>query len=119
MSSTIQLNIPDLGDATSAEVIEILVKPGDAVTVDQPLIVLEGEKASMEIPAEQAGEVVSVMVNLGDQVSSGTAFVELTSAQDVATDVASPDTDAVSSDSVQTERVALQIQILAMPVMFQ
>ena len=74
---TVRLTIPDLGDFNDVEVIEVLVAPGDTVAVEDPLITLETDKASMDVPAEQAGEVVSVDVSVGDQVSQGDAVVTI------------------------------------------
>ena len=69
--------VPDLGDFDAVEVIEVLVAPGDAVAAEQGLITLESEKATMEVPSAQAGTVVSVAVNVGDQVSSGSEVAVL------------------------------------------
>lgn len=77
---TVQLTVPDLGDFEDVEVIEILVAPGDAVSVEDPLITLETDKASMDIPASQAGTIVSVDVKVGDKVSTGSVVVTLESA---------------------------------------
>ena len=80
----VQLKVPDLGDFSDVEVIEILVSPGDAVAVEDPLITLETDKASMDVPADQPGTIVSVDVNVGDRVSQGDAVVTIEpSAEDV------------------------------------
>ncbi len=71
------LKIPDLGGASQVEVIEILVSLGDAVNAEQALIVLETDKATMEIPAEAAGVIKNLSVKVGDKVSSGDVFGEL------------------------------------------
>ena len=55
------INIPDLGDADNLEVIEICVNEGDKVNIDDPLIVLESEKAAMEIPASSKGKITSII----------------------------------------------------------
>ncbi len=68
---TVKLTIPDLGDFDEVEVIEVLVAPGDNVAVEDPLVTLETDKASMDIPAEQAGRIVSVELEVGDKVSTG------------------------------------------------
>ncbi len=73
----VQLKVPDLGDFADVEVIEILVAPGDAVGVEDPLITLETDKASMDVPAEQAGTIVSVDVSVGDRVSQGDVVVTI------------------------------------------
>ena len=74
---TVQLKIPDLGDFEAVEVIEVLVSPGDVVAVEDSLITLETDKASMDIPAEQAGKVVSIDVGVGDRVSTGDGFATI------------------------------------------
>ena len=66
-----KVTVPDIGGAEGAEVIEVLVAVGDVVTVDQGLIVLESDKASMEIPSTVAGEVVEVLVTEGQQLAEG------------------------------------------------
>ncbi len=77
MSETISLKIPDLGGARDVDVIEILARPGDRVEKDQPLITLEGDKATMDVPAEQAGTLKSLQVNVGDKVNEGDPLAEL------------------------------------------
>ncbi|NND48190.1 MAG: dihydrolipoyl dehydrogenase [Woeseiaceae bacterium] len=80
MSRPVQLTVPDLGDFEDVEVIEILVAPGDAVSVEDPLVTLETDKASMDIPASQAGTIVSVDVKVGDRVSKGSTVVTIEAA---------------------------------------
>ena len=65
------INVPDLGDSSEVEVIELLVAVGDLVEENDSLIVLESDKAAMEIPAPVGGKVNKIAVNLGDQVSTG------------------------------------------------
>jgi pyruvate dehydrogenase E2 component (dihydrolipoamide acetyltransferase) len=67
-----QVAVPDIGDFTDVPVIEILVAEGDTVEVDAPLVTLESDKATMEIPAPVAGVVDKLLVKLGDKVSEGT-----------------------------------------------
>jgi len=69
------LTVPDIGGAEDAEVIEISVAVGDVIEVEQGLIVLESDKASMEIPAEKAGTVLEVLVKEGDTLAEGAALV--------------------------------------------
>jgi pyruvate dehydrogenase E2 component (dihydrolipoamide acetyltransferase) len=73
----VQVVVPDIGDFTDVAVIEIFVKPGDAVKVEQSLITVESDKASMEIPCSHAGTVSQVLVKLGDKVNKGTPIVLL------------------------------------------
>ena len=65
------VHVPDIGDFKGVDVIEVLVSPGDVVAVEEPLIVLESDKASMEIPSPAAGVVKEVKLKVGDQVSKG------------------------------------------------
>ena len=69
-----QVTVPDIGDFKDVEVIEVLVKPGDTINVDSPLITLETEKATMDVPATAAGKVKSVAVKKGDRVSKGSVI---------------------------------------------
>ncbi|WP_035881920.1 dihydrolipoyl dehydrogenase [Cupriavidus metallidurans] len=70
--SVIEVKVPDIGDFDAVEVIEVLVKAGDTVEEEQSLIVLESDKASMEVPSSAAGKVVDVEVKVGDKVAKGT-----------------------------------------------
>ncbi len=69
--------VPDIGGAENVEVIEIAVAPGDIVAVEDTLITLESDKASMDIPSPAAGKVISVLVSVGDNLSEGSAILEL------------------------------------------
>ncbi|MBU3724335.1 MAG: dihydrolipoyl dehydrogenase [Burkholderiaceae bacterium] len=69
--ATIELKVPDIGDFKDVEIIEVLVKPGDEIAVEQSLITVESDKASMEIPSSAAGKIVEMKVKLGDKVSEG------------------------------------------------
>ncbi len=74
-ATPIDVAVPDLGDFSDVEVIEILVQPGDTVEVEDPLVTLETDKASMDVPAPQAGEVVAVNVAVGDTVNAGDVVI--------------------------------------------
>lgn len=67
--------VPDLGGAKQVQVIEILVKPGDIVALEDPLMTMESDKASMDIPAPFAGKVLELKVRVGDKVSEGTEIL--------------------------------------------
>ena len=71
------VNVPDLGEFSDVEVIEILVKPGDVVAADDSLITLETDKATMEVPSPAAGTVREVKVSAGSKVSTGDLIVVL------------------------------------------
>ena len=66
-----EIKVPDIGDFSDVDVIEVLVAPGDTLAVDDPMITLESDKASMEVPSLMAGVVKEVKINVGDQVSEG------------------------------------------------
>ncbi len=72
-----QVVVPDIGDFKEVEVIEILVKPGDAVTKEQSLVTLESDKATMEIPSPSGGVVKELKIKVGDKVSKGSLILEL------------------------------------------
>ncbi len=75
-----EIVVPDIGDFDAVEVIEVLVQPGDQVAVEDSLITLESDKASMEIPSPEAGTVQEVLVKVGDRVSQGDPIVKLDTA---------------------------------------
>ena len=74
MSQTIEVKVPDIGDFSLIPVIELCVKVGDTVEVDAPLVTLESDKATMDVPSSQAGVVKELRVGLGDLVSEGTVI---------------------------------------------
>ena len=74
------IHVPDLGGADSVEVIELSVSPGESVEPEQSLVVLESDKATMDIPCPKAGIVKNLLVNVGDKVSEGSAIVEIETA---------------------------------------
>ncbi|CAN5828034.1 dihydrolipoyllysine-residue acetyltransferase [soil metagenome] len=73
--STIEVKVPDIGDFKEVEVIELMVKVGDTIKVDQSLITVESDKASMEIPSSHAGVVTEIKVKVGDKVAEGSLLV--------------------------------------------
>jgi dihydrolipoamide dehydrogenase len=75
--SLIEVKVPDIGDFKDVEIIELLVKPGDTVKIDQSLITVESDKASMEIPSSHAGVVKELKIKLGDKVSQGSSLLML------------------------------------------
>ncbi|CAJ2914929.1 dihydrolipoyllysine-residue acetyltransferase [Burkholderia pseudomallei] len=81
MSQAIEVKVPDIGDYKDVPVIEVLVKPGDAVEPEQSLVTLESDKATMDVPSPSAGTVKEVKVKVGDAVSQGSLIVLLDGAQ--------------------------------------
>ena len=74
--------VPDIGDFKDVEVIEILVKPGDKIEKNDPLITIESDKSSVEIPSPFGGQIKDLKVKIGDKVSEGTPLVTLESEDD-------------------------------------
>lgn len=96
-----KITVPDLGDAADVEIIELLVGVGDTVAENDSLMVLESDKAAMEIPAPMAGVVKSIAVNLGDQVNTGSEILSLevegdAPAEDVEPEASEPEQPAES-----------------------
>jgi dihydrolipoamide dehydrogenase len=96
--SILEVAVPDIGDFTDVPVIEIHVAPGDAVAVEDPLVTLESDKATMDIPAPRAGIVKQLRVKLGDRVSEGSVLLTIDSV-DSATPDAPPAPDGAASVS--------------------
>jgi pyruvate dehydrogenase E2 component (dihydrolipoyllysine-residue acetyltransferase) len=77
MATTTQVKVPDIGDFTDIPIIEVHVSSGDPVNEDDPVVTLESDKATMDIPAPAAGSVTEVLVKVGDLVSEGTPILVL------------------------------------------
>jgi dihydrolipoamide dehydrogenase len=77
MGTLVEVKVPDIGDFKDVEVIEVLVKPGEAIAKEQSLITVESDKAAMEIPSSHAGVVKDMRVKLGERVSEGTVVLTL------------------------------------------
>lgn len=77
MAAVREVVLPDIGDFKDVEVIEVLVKPGDEVETETPLITLESDKATMEVPSPYAGTVQSIQVEVGDRISEGATILAL------------------------------------------
>src|SRR6185312_3260790 len=77
MAAATDVKVPDIGDFRDVPVIEVLVKPGDKVKAEDPLVTLESDKATMDVPAPTAGTVKEVTVKVGDKVSEGSLILRL------------------------------------------
>ncbi len=107
MSTTIEVKVPDIGDFDDVEIIEILVAPGDVVNVEDSLITVESDKASMEIPSTESGTVKSIAVQLGDRVSEGSVILELDADESAASPAAGePEVEEVTTEPAKEESVA-------------
>ena len=80
--STVEIKVPDIGDFKDVPIIEVFVKPGDAVKAEDPLIALESDKATMDVPSPAAGTVKDLKVKVGDRVSQGKVILVLDAAGD-------------------------------------
>ncbi|MBD1576561.1 pyruvate dehydrogenase complex dihydrolipoyllysine-residue acetyltransferase [Vibrio sp. S11_S32] len=107
---TIEINVPDIG-TDEVEVTEILVSVGDKVEEEQSLITVEGDKASMEVPAPQAGIVKEIKINVGDSVSTG-SFIMTFEAQGAA---ASPVAEAPKAEAAPTPAAASELKEVHVP----
>jgi pyruvate dehydrogenase E2 component (dihydrolipoamide acetyltransferase) len=106
MSATaevISVEVPDIGDFDDVPVIEILVSPGDTVALDDPLLTLESDKATMDVPAPFSGVVQEVRVKVGDRVSQGALLLTMSPAAGTAS---SAKASAIASDGAPTEAAA-------------
>src|SRR6266699_3147355 len=75
--NTIEVKVPDIGDFKDVPVIEVFVKPGDAVKAEDSLVTLESDKATMDVPSPAAGTVKDLKVKVGDNVSEGSVILTL------------------------------------------
>jgi dihydrolipoamide dehydrogenase len=97
--SDVQVAVPDLGNFDEVAVVDVLVKAGDTVEVDTPLVTLETEKATMDVPSTAAGTIASVQVKAGDKVRKGSVIVHVTGAAAAAAPVAPKAAPAAPSAS--------------------
>ncbi|MFN3919237.1 MAG: 2-oxo acid dehydrogenase subunit E2 [Methylohalobius sp.] len=98
-----EIYVPPLGGVDAVDVIEVLVKPGDRVEQETPLITLESNKASMDMPSPEAGEVKEVLVKVGDKVKEGTVVVRLEVPESVAeTPPAQPEAEVQAPKTLPT-----------------
>ncbi len=100
--ATQQINIPDIGDFDSVEVIEVLVSVGDMVAIDDSLLTLESDKATMEIPSPVAGKVTNISVAVGDDVKEGDYVFDI----EVSGDAAAPVVEKPAPAAVQAQAAA-------------
>jgi dihydrolipoamide dehydrogenase len=99
MAAQIEVKVPDIGDFKDVAVIEILVKVGETIAVDTSLIMVESDKASMEIPSTHAGVVKALNVAVGDKVSEGSAILVVEMAEVAATSAPAPASPAAAPKS--------------------
>ena len=71
------ISVPDIGDFKDVEVIEVLVKPGDQINKNDPIVTIESDKSSLEIPSPSSGKIKDLKVKIGDKVSEGSVLVTI------------------------------------------
>jgi dihydrolipoamide dehydrogenase len=106
MAQQVDVKVPDIGDFKDVAVIEVMVKAGETVAVDTSLIMVESDKASMEIPSSHAGVVKDVKVNVGDKVSEGTLILVLEAAGEAAAPKPAPAASAKAAPPPATAPTA-------------
>ena len=107
MAEAREVTIPDIGDFEEVPVIEILVRPGESLAADDPMITLESDKATMDVPAPFAGTVKELLVEIGDKVSEGTAFARMEHSDPDSSGLGSteeaPVTSAIAAEEMESD----------------
>jgi pyruvate dehydrogenase E2 component (dihydrolipoamide acetyltransferase) len=109
VSKTIDVLVPDIGDFHDVPIIEVLVSPGVSIKRDDPIVILESDKASMDVPAPQSGVIGEVLVKLGDKVSAGARLATL-AITDETTVVPAGDTGPVASSPKPVAAISWQAE---------
>lgn len=109
--SLVEIKVPDIGDFKEVEVIELLVKVGDVVKVDQSLITVESDKASMEIPCNMAGVVKELKVKIGDKVAEGSVVLMLEAQASTSSTPAAPQNSAPAAQTAAKTAVVPQASL--------
>jgi pyruvate dehydrogenase E2 component (dihydrolipoamide acetyltransferase) len=115
-SGPVEVRIPDIGDFKDVAVIEVMVKPGDTIKVEQSLVTVESDKASMEIPSSHAGVLKELKVKVGDKVNIGDLLAILEGSAAVASPVANVASAPVAAVAAVAAPVASQAASVAAPV---
>ena len=106
MSEAVEVRVPDIGDFADVPVIEVLVEPGAEVAVEDPLITLESDKATMDVPSPSAGVVQELAVQVGDKVSEGSLILRLEPSADGAAPAAAERPPAAEAPAEPAEPAA-------------
>ncbi|WMY92702.1 dihydrolipoyllysine-residue acetyltransferase [Snodgrassella communis] len=112
MSQIVEIKVPDIGNYTGVDVIDVAVKVGDSIAVDDTLITLETDKATMDVPADHAGVVKEVLVKVGDKVSEGNVIVKVEAtdaASAAAPAVEAPVTPAIATTNTSAQSIAVKV----------
>jgi dihydrolipoamide dehydrogenase len=106
---SVELTVPDIGNFTDVDVVDVLVKPGDVIELDAPLVTLETDKASMDVPATSAGRVTEVLLKRGDKVSKGSLIARVEASADGSAAVSSA--GGTAADAAQAPASANAAQV--------
>lgn len=109
---TLELKIPNLGEAESTEIIEVNIKVGDKISINDPLIVLESEKAAMEVPSDFSGEISELLVSEGENVSEGQIYAKII-AEDHPDHKQNAETEKVTSEKIDPDETETEISNVA------
>ena len=93
------ISVPDIGDFKDVEVIEVLVKPGDKVNTNDPIVTIESDKSSLEIPSPSSGEIKDLKVKIGDKVSEGSILATIENGQAIS----SPKKEKIKKEPIKEE----------------
>ncbi len=105
-----EIRVPDIGDFTDVPVIEIHVSPGDEVALEDPLVTLESDKATMDVPAPEAGTIKQLSVQIGDRVSEGSVLLTLESDGAGPTDAA-PEATATTAEAARESEASTRASV--------
>ena len=115
MSQIIEIKVPDIGDYKDVPVIEVLVKAGDKIEKEQSIVVLESDKATMDVPSSHSGVVKEIKVKVGDNLSEGSAVIIL---EEDAADAANASAPASVSAAPVPSPVAVPVGVTAVRKVF-
>ena len=102
------ISVPDIGDFKDVEVIEVLVKPGDKINKNDPIVTIESDKSSLEIPSPSSGEIKDLKVKIGDKVSEGSILATIENGQAIS----SPKKEKIKKEPIKEETKKMEISIL-------
>ncbi|MGD7035587.1 dihydrolipoyllysine-residue acetyltransferase [Methylotuvimicrobium buryatense] len=102
MSELIEIKVPDLGGSSEVDVVEILVQPGDTIVTEQTLVVLESDKATMDMPSTTAGTVRELKIKVGDKVSQGVTIATVEISESSANEAA-PEPESVAEEEAEQD----------------
>ncbi len=109
MSKIVNVEVPDIGDFTDVDIIEVLISVGDVIAEEDALITLESDKATIEIPSPSAGTVKEVLVNVNDKVTQGDLILKLEVTADSSASDIKPDSES-SSESTENKEAPVEVE---------